>query len=232
MPKVGIMADVSSEVFKDVVSPAKAEKRFNKLVSNLLEVYHSNDTVRAIVDGKAEESHIQGLSSLQEQLAQATNSVNTMGIYGDSLQMSLDSAKDEFSDVADSERKASGVSTDSADFESFKKEILESQQSFMDRMESLLSSVLGGSNNVTPNQTVSKPLEDVVKEVTPKDATPKKEDSFAPIVSLPSTLEEDSEEESSNLFEVVEDNSSTADVSGTDVLASLVGDSNSFSFGG
>lgn len=227
MPKVGIMADVSSEVFEDVVSPAKAEKRFNKLVSNLLEVYHSNDTVRAIVDGKAEESHIQGLSSLQEQLAQATSSVNTMGIYGDSLQMSLDSAKEEFSDVADSERKVSGVSTDSADFESFKKEILESQQSFMDRMESMLSSVLGGSNNVTPNQTVSKPLDDVVKE-----ATPKKEDSFAPIVSLPSTLGEDSEEESSNLFEVVEDDSSTADVSGTDVLASLVGDSNSFSFGG
>jgi hypothetical protein len=232
MPKVGIMADVSSEVFEDVVSPAKAEKRFNKLVSNLLETYHSNDTVRAIVDGKAEESHIQGLSSLQEQLAQATNSVNTMGIYGDSLQMSLDSAKEEFSDVADTEKKGSGVSTDSADFESFKKEILESQQSFMDRMESMLSSVLGGSNNVTPNQTVSKPLEDVVKEVTPKETTPKKEDSFAPIVSLPSTLGGDSEEESSSLFEVVEDDSSTADVSGTDVLASLVGDSNSFSFGG
>ena len=102
----------------------------------------------------------------------------------------------------------------------------------MDRMESMLSSVLGGSNNVSPNQTVSKPLEDVVKEVTPKEATPKKEDSFAPIVSLPSTLGGDSEEESSNLFEVVEDDSSTADVSGTDVLASLVGDSNSFSFGG
>ena len=227
MPKVGIMADVSAEVFENVVSPAKAEKRFNKLVSLLLEVYYSNDTVRAIVDGKEEENHIEGLSSLQEQLAQATNSVNTMGIYGDSLQMSLDSAKDDFSDVANSEKNVSGVSTDSADFESFKKEILESQQSFMERMESMLSSVLGGSNNVTPSQTVSKPLEDVVKETTSR-----KEDSFAPIVSLPSTLEGDTEEESSDLFEVVEDDSSTADVSGTDVLASLVGDSNSFSFGG
>ena len=226
MPKVGIMADVSAEVFENVVSPAKAEKRFNKLVSLLLETYYSNDTVRAIVDGKEEENHIEGLSSLQEQLAQATNSVNTMGIYGDSLQMSLDSARDDFSDVANSEKNVSGVSTDSADFESFKKEILESQQSFMERMESMLSSVLGGSNNVTPSQTVSKPLEDVVKETTPR-----KEDSFAPIVSLPSILGGDSEE-SSDLFEVVEDDSSTADVSGTDVLASLVGDSNSFSFGG
>lgn len=227
MPKVGIMADVSAEVFENVVSPAKAEKRFNKLVSLLLEVYYSNDTVRAIVDGKEEENHIEGLSSLQEQLAQATNSVNTMGIYGDSLQMSLDSAKDDFSDVANSEKNVSGVSTDSADFESFKKEILESQLSFMERMESMLSSVLGGSNNVTPSQTVSKPLEDVVKEVTPK-----KEDSFAPIVNLPSTPEGNLEEDSSDLFEVVEDDSSTTDVSGTDVLASLVGDSNSFSFGG
>ena len=81
MPKVGIMADVSAEVFENVVSPAKAEKRFNKLVSNLLETYYTNDKVRAFVDGKEEESHIEGLSSLQEQLAQATNSLKYYGVY-------------------------------------------------------------------------------------------------------------------------------------------------------
>ena len=222
MPKVGIMADVSAEVFENVVSPAKAEKRFNKLVSNLLETYYANDKVRAFVDGKEEESHIEGLSSLQEQLAQATNSLNTMGLYGDSLQMSLDSAKDDFSDVANTERLEAGVSS-SNDLEEFKKEILDSQRSFMEEMKSMLSSVLSGSVSVNSSETSSKPKEEVVEV-----SEPVSERSFAPLVSLPSVTEEDP----TNLFEVVEEESKPTDVSGEDILKNLVGMNNSISFGG
>lgn len=222
MPKVGIMADVSAEVFENVVSPAKAEKRFNKLVSNLLETYYTNDKVRAFVDGKEEESHIEGLSSLQEQLAQATNSLNTMGLYGDSLQMSLDSAKEDFSDVANTERLESGVSS-SDDLEEFKKEILDSQRSFMEEMKSMLSSVLSGSVSVNSSETSPKPKEEVVEV-----SEPVSERSFAPLVSLPSVTEEDP----ASLFEVVEEESKPTDVSGEDILKNLVGMNNSISFGG
>ena len=222
MPKVGIMADVSAEVFENVVSPAKAEKRFNKLVSNLLETYYTNDKVRAFVDGKEEESHIEGLSSLQEQLAQATNSLNTMGLYGDSLQMSLDSAKEDFSDVANTERLESGVSS-SDDLEEFKKEILDSQRSFMEEMKSMLSSVLSGSVSVNSSETPSKPKDEVVEV-----SEPVSERSFAPLVSLPSVTEEDP----ASLFEVVEEESKPTDVSGEDILKNLVGMNNSISFGG
>ena len=222
MPKVGIMADVSAEVFENVVSPAKAEKRFNKLVSNLLETYYTNDKVRAFVDGKEEESHIEGLSSLQEQLAQATNSLNTMGLYGDSLQMSLDSAKEDFSDVANTERSETGVSS-SNDLEEFKKEILDSQRSFMEEMKSMLSSVLSASGSVSSSETSSKPKEEVVEV-----SEPVSERSFAPLVSLPSVTEEDP----ANLFEVVEEESKPTDVSGEDILKNLVGMNNSISFGG
>ena len=222
MPKVGIMADVSAEVFENVVSPAKAEKRFNKLVSNLLETYYTNDKVRAFVDGKEEESHIEGLSSLQEQLAQATNSLNTMGLYGDSLQMSLDSAKEDFSDVASTERLEAGVSS-SNDLEEFKKEILDSQRSFMEEMKSILSSVLSGSGSVSSSETSSKPKEEVVEV-----SEPVSERSFAPLVSLPSVTEEDP----ATLFEVVEEESKPTDVSGEDILKNLVGMNNSISFGG
>lgn len=222
MPKVGIMADVSAEVFENVVSPAKAEKRFNKLVSNLLETYYTNDKVRAFVDGKEEESHIEGLSSLQEQLAQATNSLNTMGLYGDSLQMSLDSAKEDFSDVANTERLEAGVSS-SDDLEEFKKEILDSQRSFMEEMKSMLSSVLSGSVSVNSSETSPKPKEEVVEV-----SEPVSERSFAPLVSLPSVTEEDP----ASLFEVVEEESKPADVSGEDILKNLVGMNNSISFGG
>lgn len=225
MPKVGIMADVSAEVFENVVSPAKAEKRFNKLVSNLLETYYTNDKVRAFVDGKEEESHIEGLSSLQEQLAQATNSLNTMGLYGDSLQMSLDSAKDEFSDVASTERLGPGVSSEASasDLEEFKKEILDSQRSFMEEMKSMLSSVLSGSVSISSSETVSKPKEEAVEV-----SEPSSERSFAPLVSLPTVAEEDP----TALFEVVEEESKPADVSGEDILKNLVGMNNSISFGG
>lgn len=222
MPKVGIMADVSAEVFENVVSPAKAEKRFNKLVSNLLETYYTNDKVRAFVDGKEEESHIEGLSSLQEQLAQATNSLNTMGLYGDSLQMSLDSAKEDFSDVANTERLESGVSS-SDDLEEFKKEILDSQRSFMEEMKSMLSSALSGSVSVNSSETSPKPKEEVVEV-----SEPVSERSFAPLVSLPSVTEEDP----ASLFEVVEEESKPTDVSGEDILKNLVGMNNSISFGG
>ena len=222
MPKVGIMADVSAEVFENVVSPAKAEKRFNKLVSNLLETYYTNDKVRAFVDGKEEESHIEGLSSLQEQLAQATNSLNTMGLYGDSLQMSLDSAKEDFSDVANTERAETGVSS-SDDLEEFKKEILDSQRSFMEEMKSMLSSVLSGSVSVNSSETSPKPKEEVVEV-----SEPVSERSFAPLVSLPSVTEEDP----ASLFEVVEEESKPTDVSGEDILKNLVGVNNSISFGG
>lgn len=222
MPKVGIMADVSAEVFENVVSPAKAEKRFNKLVSNLLETYYTNDKVREFVDGKEEESHIEGLSSLQEQLAQATNSLNTMGLYGDSLQMSLDSAKEDFSDVASTERLEAGVSS-SNDLEEFKKEILDSQRSFMEEMKSMISSVLSGSVSVSSSETSSKPKEEVVEV-----SEPVFERSFAPLVSLPSVTEEDP----ATLFEVVEEESKPTDVSGEDILKNLVGMNNSISFGG
>lgn len=222
MPKVGIMADVSAEVFENVVSPAKAEKRFNKLVSNLLETYYTNDKVRAFVDGKEEESHIEGLSSLQEQLAQATNSLNTMGLYGDSLQMSLDSAKEDFSDVANTESAETGVSS-SDDLEEFKKEILDSQRSFMEEMKSMLSSVLSGSVSVNSSETSPKPKEEVVEV-----SEPVSERSFAPLVSLPSVTEEDP----ASLFEVVEEESKPTDVSGEDILKNLVGMNNSISFGG
>lgn len=225
MPKVGIMADVSAEVFENVVSPAKAEKRFNKLVSNLLETYYTNDKVRAFVDGKEEENHIEGLSSLQEQLAQATNSLNTMGLYGDSLQMSLDSAKDEFSDMASTERLESEVSSEASasDLEEFKKEILDSQRSFMEEMKSMLSSVLSGSVSVSSSETVSKPKEEAVEV-----SEPSSERSFAPLVSLPTVAEEDP----TTLFEVVEEESKPTDVSGEDILKNLVGMNNSISFGG
>ena len=83
--------------------------------------------------------------------------------------------------------------------------------------------MLSGSGSVSPSETVSKPKEEVAKV-----SEPTSERSFAPLVSLPTVAEESS----SALFEVVEEESKPADVSGEDILKNLVGMNNSISFGG
>ena len=60
MPKVGIMTEVSVEVYESVVVPAKGQKRFNRLVSQLLEAYYTSDKVRSIVDGEEALSNLEG----------------------------------------------------------------------------------------------------------------------------------------------------------------------------
>ena len=76
MPKVGIMVDVSTELLETVINPAKAEKRFKRLVVQLLEAYHSDEKVRAIVDGDEALANLEGLSSLKEQLQQALSLIH------------------------------------------------------------------------------------------------------------------------------------------------------------
>ena len=61
MPKVGIMVDVSTELLETVINPAKAEKRFKRLVVQLLEAYRSDEKVRAIVDGDEALTNLEGL---------------------------------------------------------------------------------------------------------------------------------------------------------------------------
>ena len=122
MPKVGIMVDVSTELLETVINPAKAEKRFKRLVVQLLEAYHSDEKVRSIVDGDEALANLEGLSSLKEQLQQATETVAYMGMVNESIQLGLDSAKSEF-ETGEFDSKGTGVR--SKDFEDFKQEMLE-----------------------------------------------------------------------------------------------------------
>lgn len=229
MPKVGIMTDVSSGVFENVVSPAKAERRFNKLVSNLLEVYYSNETVRSIVDGNAEVEHLEGVATLKEQLSQATNSLNTMGIYEESLQMSLDSAKEDFSSVTESEKVEFGE-VRNKDFEDFKSEILESQRSFMEDMRSLLSEVLSSKSSdvVTPKGVeVVTSKEDLIKQEVKAPVTGEVQQYKSVVDDFDNELEGDEP----LVFNIVEEPKPDT-VSGDDILKNLLGSNNSISFGG
>ena len=90
MPKVGIMTDVSVEVYESVVVPAKGQKRFNRLVSQLLEAYYTSDKVRSIVDGEEALSNLEGLSNLQKQFQGASESVSYRGMVNETIQMGLD----------------------------------------------------------------------------------------------------------------------------------------------
>lgn len=205
MPKVGIMAEVSEEVFNEVIVPAKARKGFNKLVGNLLEAYYQSDKVRSIVDGTAEMNHLEGLSSLQEQLQQANQSLDYMGMLGDSMQMSLDEAKQDISSSSSGSR--------SSEFEDFKREMQDSQDKFMADIKAMLSSMGATAPSVTVEEPKPKP-----SSVTQAPVSDFSDDGFSDGFDIEV---EDSVEESTG-----------TETSGDALLSQLLGSSNSVSFGG
>lgn len=247
MPKVGIMTEVSVEVYESVVVPAKGQKRFNRLVGQLLEAYYTSDKVRSIVDGEEALSNLEGLSNLQKQLQEATDSVAYMGMVNETIQMGLDSAKEDI--ASEDYGKSDGVSpTASSDLEDFKREVLEGQKSFMEDMRSLMTDFMAmhSSNGVATEEVKEEPVkfeapvvekesgvteEPEVKVVAPVVTTPiqqRVETSTAEALPSLDNLDMD------NLFEIEEESEpKVRELSGQDILNNLLGGGgNSFNFGG
>lgn len=248
MPKVGIMTEVSVEVYESVVVPAKGQKRFNRLVSQLLEAYYTSDKVRSIVDGEEALSNLEGLSNLQKQLQEASESVAYMGMVNETIQMGLDSAKEDIK--SENYGKPSGVSSSgNADLEDFKREVLEGQKSFMEDMRSLMTDFMAMHSSgvgVTPKvneepMVVEAPrvVEEPVVVEEPKVAV--EETKVAPVVT-PSVVEVPTAEplpslegiDVDDLFDIEEEpEPKPQELSGQDILNNLLGGGgNSFNFGG
>lgn len=247
MPKVGIMTEVSVEVYESVVVPAKGQKRFNRLVGQLLEAYYTSDNVRSIVDGEEALSNLEGLSNLQKQLKEATDSVAYMGMVNETIQMGLDSAKEDI--ASEDYGKSDGVSpTASSDLEDFKREVLEGQKSFMEDMRSLMTDFMAmhSSSGVATKEVKEEPVkfevpvvekesgvteEPEVKVVAPVVTTPiqqRVETSTAEALPSLDNLDMD------DLFEIEEEpEPKVQELSGQDILNNLLGGGgNSFNFGG
>lgn len=238
MPKVGIMTEVSVEVYESVVVPAKGQKRFNRLVSQLLEAYYTSDKVRSIVDGEEALSNLEGLSNLQKQLQEASESVAYMGMVNETIQMGLDSAKEDI-ESEDYSKSGGSYSVGSSDLEDFKREVLEGQKSFMDDMRSLMTDFMA----MHSSKLVEEP---VIVDKEPVNDTPKvaveesKDKEVSPVVSpvvethtaepLPSLDGLDMD----NLFDIEEEpEPKVQGLSGEDILNNLLGGGgNSFNFGG
>lgn len=222
MPKVGIMVDVSTELLETVINPAKAEKRFKRLVVQLLEAYHSDEKVRAIVDGDEALANLEGLSSLKEQLQQASQTVAYMGMVNESIQLGLDSAKSEF-ETGEFDSKGTGVR--SKDFEDFKQEMLEQQTSFMNDMRSLMQEFITG--------TVSKPKVDTVEPIKPPVIVEPVQTVNVPenIIEMPTPT---TNYDAGDLldFEEVPEEDEVSSMSADDILSKLVGSGNEFNLGG
>jgi hypothetical protein len=222
MPKVGIMVDVSTELLETVINPAKAEKRFKRLVVQLLEAYHSDEKVRSIVDGDEALANLEGLSSLKEQLQQASETVAYMGMVNESIQLGLDSAKSEF-ETGELDSKGTGVR--SKDFEDFKQEMLEQQTSFMNDMRSLMQEFITGS--------VSKPKVDTVEPIEPPVIVEPVQTVNVPenIIEMPTPT---TNYDAGDLldFEEVPEEDEVSSMSADDILSKLVGSGNEFNLGG
>ena len=222
MPKVGIMVDVSTELLETVINPAKAEKRFKRLVVQLLEAYHSDEKVRAIVDGDEALANLEGLSSLKEQLQQASQTVAYMGMVNESIQLGLDSAKSEF-ETGEFESKGTGIRLN--EFEDFKQEMLEQQTSFMNDMRSLMQEFITGS--------VAKPKVDTVEPIEPPVVVEPVQTSSVPenIIEMPTPT---TNYDVGDLLDIEEDGveDEVSSMSADDILSKLVGSGNEFNLGG
>ena len=222
MPKVGIMVDVSTELLETVINPAKAEKRFKRLVVQLLEAYHSDEKVRSIVDGDEALANLEGLSSLKEQLQQASETVAYMGMVNESIQLGLDSAKSEF-ETGEFDSKGTGVR--SKDFEDFKQEMLEQQTSFMNDMRSLMQEFITGS--------VSKPKVNTVEPIEAPviDEPVQTVNVSENIIEMPTPT---TNYDAGDLldFEEVPEEDEVSSMSADDILSKLVGSGNEFNLGG
>lgn len=221
MPKVGIMVDVSTELLETVINPAKAEKRFKRLVVQLLEAYHSDEKVRAIVDGDEALANLEGLSSLKEQLQQASQTVAYMGMVNESIQLGLDSAKSEFET---GEFESKGTSIRSNEFEDFKQEMLEQQTSFMNDMRSLMQEFITGSVS-KPKVTTVEPIEPPVVEPVQTSSVPEN------IIEMPTPA---TNYDAGDLLDIEEDvvEDEVSSMSADDILSKLVGSGNEFNLGG
>lgn len=222
MPKVGIMVDVSTELLETVINPAKAEKRFKRLVVQLLEAYHSDEKVRAIVDGDEALANLEGLSSLKEQLQQASQTVAYMGMVNESIQLGLDSAKSEFET---GEFESKGTDIRSNEFEDFKQEMLEQQTSFMNDMRSLMQEFITGSVS-KPKVTTVEPIESPVT-VEPVQTSNVPEN----IIEMPTPT---TNYDAGDLLDIEEDvvEDEVSSMSADDILSKLVGSGNEFNLGG
>lgn len=244
MPKVGIMTEVSVEVYESVVVPAKGQKRFNRLVGQLLEAYYTSDKVRSIVDGEEALSNLEGLSNLQKQLQEATDSVAYMGMVNETIQMGLDSAKEDI--ASEDYGKSNGVSpTASSDLEDFKREVLEGQKSFMEDMRSLMTDFMAmHSSHGVATKEVKEELVKFEAPIVEKETLVSKEPEVrvvAPVITSPVVEVPTAESLPSldnlnmdDLFEIEEEpEPKVQELSGQDILNNLLGGGgNSFNFGG
>lgn len=222
MPKVGIMAEVSAEVLETVVNPAKAEKRFNRLVSQLLEAYYSNSTVRSVVDGEEALSNLEGLSNLKDQLQKANDSVAYMGMLNESIQYGLDSAREDIESENYVQNGSGSVSK--SELDEFKKEMQGFKQDLMQDIKEMLQSIVPQAATAPIPQVVQTPKEEVV--------TPLQTVTFTPPVIPVSDVSQSYD--SDDLFDIEKDTSTDSidSLSGDDILGKLLESSSSFSIGG
>ena len=222
MPKVGIMAEVSAEVLETVVNPAKAEKRFNRLVSQLLEAYYSNSTVRSVVDGEEALSNLEGLSNLKDQLQKANDSVAYMGMLNESIQYGLDSAREDIESENYVQNGSSSVSK--SELDEFKKEMQGFKQDLMQDIKEMLQSIVPQPATAPVHQADQTPNEEVVTSPQTITFTP----PVIPVSSVSQSYDSD------DLFDIEKDTSTDNidSLSGDDILGKLLESSSSFSLGG
>ena len=91
MKKTNILIEVSDDLYKDIVEPAKKSKTFSKLVVKLLEAYRENDSIYSYINGSLDGLREEENEELLKSLSNMANSISML----DALSSQAESMVDE-----------------------------------------------------------------------------------------------------------------------------------------
>lgn len=212
---VSIMVDVSDDVFYDVVKPAKSEKKFKKLITNLLIAYANNSEVRKIVDGSIENDDLIGIKSLKEKVEKVSQTAYNIGEINKSNISSIDGALEDINHEVNASRGIDGELKHLLDCN------LKMQQDFMSTVTNMLQLVL--TNNTPSNVTVPNTIETPVPQTN--------EVLQEPQVPITPVFNFDDDDDDDGGFEETDSPANSVEESLTDpndFINNLLGDGNSF----
>lgn len=211
--RTSVFLEVSPEFHEDVIAPLKASKSFGKIILQLLELYSSNPSVKALVEGYSDldkEAKNESVTNLFDDL---NAKLYNFGTVTDMLDETNNSSKAYFEEKTSNAEKdiiepkerigvSEGVSKE--EFNSLKEDI----KSLADSVNVLVSSL--GTGNVHIQDMVKNVVKD---EVVIEETTNIPEDKKV-VEKVPLFVEDDEEE---MLFDITEDTPDDKEVSDVDV---------------
>lgn len=98
MKKTNVMVEVSDDLYDAIVEPYKKRKGFGKLVVQLLEAYHTNESIYSYINGTIDGLESEATDELLKDLNSMAQSLNMFGVLQNQAEVVVDEGQRAFSE--------------------------------------------------------------------------------------------------------------------------------------